>query len=61
MSHIDPKFLTAPWQYLRSHVDEVLALGRAAPAHVVNLGHGVPPDTDPEVLTRLVAYVRGDS
>ncbi len=59
--NIDPKLLTAPWEQLRSHVDEVLALGLAAPAHVVNLGHGVPPDTDPEVLTRLVAYVRGDS
>ncbi len=59
--NIDPKLLTAPWEHLRSHVDGVLALGLAAPAHVVNLGHGVPPDTDPEVLTRLVAYVQGDS
>jgi len=26
---------------------------------VVNLGHGVPPTTDPDVLTRLVARVHG--
>ena len=31
--------------------------GRSAPAHVVNLGHGVPPSTDPGVLTRLVELV----
>ena len=30
---------------------------RSAPAHVVNLGHGVPPETDPEVLTRIVSLV----
>ncbi|MFC2303333.1 MAG: uroporphyrinogen decarboxylase family protein, partial [Rothia aeria] len=28
-----------------------------APAHIVNLGHGVPPTTDPQVLTDLVAYI----
>ena len=33
--------------------------GTPAPAHVVNLGHGVPPDTDPDVLTRLVEFVHG--
>jgi uroporphyrinogen decarboxylase len=24
---------------------------------VVNLGHGVPPGTDPDVLTRLVSHI----
>ena len=28
-----------------------------APAHIVNLGHGVPPTTDPQILTDLVAWV----
>ena len=31
--------------------------GLAAPAHVVNLGHGVPPDADPDVLTGIVRTV----
>ena len=36
----------------------VLAEGeRAGAGHVVNLGHGVPPTTDPQVLTDLVAYI----
>jgi len=30
-----------------------------APGHVVNLGHGVPPDTDPAVLGRIVDLVHG--
>lgn len=36
---------------------QILALGRAAPAHIFNLGHGVLPNTDPGVLTELVARI----
>jgi len=49
--------LGAPWAVVDEHVRDVVRRGAAAPAHVVNLGHGVPPDTDPDVLTRLVALV----
>ncbi|MFT4235751.1 MAG: uroporphyrinogen decarboxylase [Microbacterium sp.] len=55
--NIDPALLTAPWEVLRAHVDDVLQRGRTARAHIVNLGHGVPPETDPDVLTRIVAHV----
>ena len=55
--NIDPALLAAPWEVLEAHVREVLAAGAAAPGHVVNLGHGVPPETDPEVLTRLVGLI----
>ncbi len=34
-----------------------LEAGRAAEGHVFNLGHGVLPETDPDVLTRVVAHV----
>ena len=47
--------LGAPWPVLEAHVRDVVERGRTAPAHVLNLGHGVPPETDPDVLTRLVA------
>jgi uroporphyrinogen decarboxylase len=59
--NIDPELLSAPWPELRSHVEDVLVRGSGAPSHVVNLGHGVPPDTDPDVLTRLVTLVHGES
>ncbi|KAA9108286.1 uroporphyrinogen decarboxylase [Microbacterium rhizomatis] len=55
--NIDPALLTAPWPVLEAHVGDVVARGRAARAHVVNLGHGVPPETDPDVLTRIVGLV----
>ena len=55
--NIDPALLGAPWHILEAHVLDVLDRGRSAPAHVVNLGHGVPPETDPDVLTRIVELV----
>ncbi|MDK1359593.1 uroporphyrinogen decarboxylase [Arthrobacter sp. zg-Y1219] len=55
--NIDPALLEAPWPVLEAHVREVLAAGAGAPGHVVNLGHGVPPDTDPDVLTRIVELI----
>ncbi|MGV8894955.1 MAG: uroporphyrinogen decarboxylase [Rhodoglobus sp.] len=58
--NIDPALLGAPWHVLEAHVHDVMDRGRSAPSHVVNLGHGVPPDTDPEVLSRIVKLVHGD-
>jgi uroporphyrinogen decarboxylase len=55
--NVDPALLGAPWPVLEAHVRDVVERGRAAPAHVLNLGHGVPPSTDPDVLTRLVELV----
>lgn len=55
--NIDPAFLAAPWNVLEAHVRDVVRAGASAPGHVVNLGHGVPPETDPEVLTRVVELV----
>lgn len=55
--NLDPALLGAPWGVLEKHVADVLERGRAAPAHVLNLGHGVPPETDPDVLTRIVELV----
>ncbi|OII11581.1 uroporphyrinogen decarboxylase [Curtobacterium sp. MCBA15_009] len=55
--NIDPAMLAAPWQVLEDHVRDVVRRGGAARAHVVNLGHGVPPETDPTVLTRVVELV----
>ncbi len=55
--NIDPAMLFTPWPMLQAHVDEILRAGRAAPGHIVNLGHGVPPTADPDVLARIVEYV----
>ena len=55
--NIDPALLAAPWPVLEAHVRDVVARGAVAPGHVVNLGHGVPPETDPTVLTRVARLV----
>ncbi|GAA1800969.1 uroporphyrinogen decarboxylase [Agromyces neolithicus] len=55
--NLDPALLAAPWPVLEAAVREVLRRGAVAPAHVFNLGHGVPPETDPTVLTRVVELV----
>lgn len=57
--NIDPALLAAPWPVLEAHVRDVLERGRAARGHIVNLGHGVPPETDPDQLTRIVELVHG--
>jgi uroporphyrinogen decarboxylase len=55
--NIDPALLFAGREALHQHAAAVLRAGEQAPGHVVNLGHGVPPDTDPGVLTGLVEFV----
>ncbi|WGD37828.1 uroporphyrinogen decarboxylase [Lysinibacter sp. HNR] len=55
--NIDPALLAAPWDRLADDTHEVLRRGRSARSHVANLGHGVPPETDPTVLTRLVELI----
>jgi uroporphyrinogen decarboxylase len=59
--NVDPALLAAPWDVLEAHVRDVLRRGAAAPGHVLKLGHGVPPDTDPTVLTRVVELVHAES
>jgi uroporphyrinogen decarboxylase len=55
--NLDPALLAAPWTVLEAAVRDVVSRGDAAPSHVFNLGHGVPADTEPEVLTRIVELV----
>ncbi len=60
--NLDSALLSAPAAAIERGVLDVLRRGRAAPAHVFNLGHGVPPGTDPDVLTGIVELVhRSDS
>lgn len=55
--NLDPALLGAPWPVLADRVRQVIRAGAAADGHIFNLGHGVPPHTDPGVLTRIVELV----
>ena len=59
--NLDPAALFAPWEAVAERTRAVLAAGRAAPGHIFNLGHGVIPETDPGVLTRVVDLVHEES
>lgn len=54
--NLDPTVCLAPWEVIESHARGVLGqLGGSR--HVFNLGHGVLPETDPDMLKRLVDLV----
>lgn len=60
--NLDPAVVLAGWPVAERAARAVVADGRAAVAagasgHVFNLGHGVLPESDPGVLTDLVALV----
>ncbi|SDX27005.1 uroporphyrinogen decarboxylase [Saccharopolyspora shandongensis] len=55
--NLDPAVLFAGWDAIEREVHRILGEGQAAGGHIFNLGHGVLPSTDPEVLTRVVELV----
>ncbi len=55
--NLDPTLVFAPTEVVRAETERILAEGRTAEGHVFNLGHGVLPETDPDVLARVVAHV----
>jgi uroporphyrinogen decarboxylase len=55
--NLDPAACLAPWPAVEREVCGVLDRVGGRPGHVFNLGHGVLPETDPTVLTRIVELV----
>jgi uroporphyrinogen decarboxylase len=55
--NLDPAVLLADAGTVEREVRRVVEQGRAARGHIFNLGHGVLPETDPGVLTRVVELV----
>ncbi|WP_017596690.1 uroporphyrinogen decarboxylase [Nocardiopsis potens] len=59
--NLDPAVLFAPWDVVAERTRDVLSRGRVADGHIFNLGHGVLPSTDPDVLTRLTEFVHAET
>ena len=55
--NLDPALLFAGWPALEAKVREILADAEGLEGHIFNLGHGVLPDVDPDVLGRVVRLV----
>jgi uroporphyrinogen decarboxylase len=58
--NLDPAACLAPWPAVAEQVRRVLDESAGHPAYVFNLGHGVLPETDPDVLARVVDLVHAE-
>ena len=56
--NLDPAALLAPWDRLEAAAVDVLERARGRNGHIFNLGHGILPQTDPDVVTRLTELVQ---
>jgi len=54
--NLDPAVCLAPWEVIDCEVRDILARAPSS-GYVFNLGHGVLPETPPEVLGRIVELV----
>jgi uroporphyrinogen decarboxylase len=55
--NLDPTILLAGRQAAEDATDTILEEAGGRPGHIFNLGHGVLPETDPDLLRRLVDRV----
>jgi uroporphyrinogen decarboxylase len=55
--NLDPAVVFAPWAAVERETRRVLREAESLPGHVFNLGHGVMPETNPDVLARIVELV----
>jgi uroporphyrinogen decarboxylase len=59
--NLDPAVMLAPWDIIRARASDVIGRGRTAEGHIFNLGHGVLPSTNPDMLARLAEFVHTES
>jgi uroporphyrinogen decarboxylase len=57
--NLDPSLLLTSWDVIEEGMRDVLRRADGHPGHIFNLGHGVPADTQPAMLRRLVDAVHG--
>jgi len=55
--NLDPAVCLSPWEAVEAKVRDILERNARRPGHIFNLGHGVLPETDPDVLRRIVDLV----
>lgn len=55
--NLDPAWLYADWSAIKTELDRILEEGRAHGRHIFNLGHGVFPEANPDILKQIAAYI----
>jgi uroporphyrinogen decarboxylase len=56
--NLDPVILLAPWPVIEERVRALVTEGQSlGPSWICNLGHGVLPEIDPTVITRVVELI----
>ncbi len=58
--NLDPALLLAPWHVVERETHEVLYRADGRAGHIFNLGHGILPHTDPDILARIVRLVHAE-
>jgi uroporphyrinogen decarboxylase len=56
--NLDPALLLGPWERVETAARDILARAGGRAGHIFNLGHGVLPRTDPDVVSRLTELVQ---
>jgi uroporphyrinogen decarboxylase len=59
--NLDPSVLYAGKDKIREEVKRILASFGEGNGHIFNLGHGIPPDVDPENAKAMVQFVKEES
>ena len=59
--NLDPVVLLAGWDAVEAQARDILRRAEGAPGFVFNLGHGVLPQTDPDILRRLTDFVHQET
>ncbi|MFC4353569.1 uroporphyrinogen decarboxylase [Chryseomicrobium palamuruense] len=59
--NLDPSYLIGSWEEIEKRAKVIVEQGVAHPGHIFNLGHGVFPEVDPDVLKRLTELVHSYS
>ncbi len=58
--NLDPALCLSDWEVVEAEVRRILADNNGHPGHIFNLGHGVLPQTDPEILGKVVELVHAE-
>jgi uroporphyrinogen decarboxylase len=59
--NLDPQVLLAGREAIEREARAVLLAAGPQPGHIFNLGHGVLPQTPPEHIAALIAFVHAES